>query len=108
MTATLASKLTAKAQTTLPSGVRKALGVEAGDELAYVIRGNQAVISKAPERDDEQDPTLTAFLDLLARDLATRPERVRGFPASLIQRLRNATAGVEVDLDEPIDGPVTL
>jgi antitoxin PrlF len=108
MAATLTSKLTAKAQTTLPSGVRKALGVEAGDELAYVIRGNQAVISKAPERDDEQDPTLKAFLDLLARDLATHPERLRGFAPSLIQRLRKATTGVEIDLNVPIDGPVAL
>ena len=41
------SKLTAKAQTTVPQSVRIALGLEPGDELVYEIEGNRAVLRKA-------------------------------------------------------------
>jgi antitoxin PrlF len=40
------SVITAKSQTTLPSGVRKALGVRPGDCLAYTLEGDRAVITK--------------------------------------------------------------
>ncbi len=41
------SKLTSKAQTTIPQSVRQALHVEAGDEIAYEIRKNLVVLTKA-------------------------------------------------------------
>jgi antitoxin PrlF len=88
--------------------VRKALGVVPGDELAYVIEGDRAVISKAAVTNEEHDPSLAAFLDLLSRDLSAHPDRLRGLPATLVERIRDAVAGVEVDLDEPIEGPVVL
>ncbi len=106
--APLLSTITAKSQTTLPSGVRKALGVEPGDKLAYRIEGDRAIITKAPSEGDTRDATLGAFLDLLARDLERRPDRVRGLPDALVARIRRAVAGVDVDLDEPIHGAVTL
>jgi antitoxin PrlF len=43
----ISSKLTSKAQTTIPQPVRKALGVRDGDEIEYRIDGNCAVLSKA-------------------------------------------------------------
>ncbi len=67
------SVITAKSQTTLPSGVRKALGVGPGDRLAYVVEGNRAVIMKA-DADDAPDPVIDAFLALLERDMIARPE----------------------------------
>lgn len=105
--ALLTSKVTARSQTTLPNGVRRALGIESGDQILYVIKGNRAVISRAPALERE-DPALTAFLDLLARDLTEHPESVKALPPSLIDRLRAATAGIRVDLDEPIEGDVAL
>lgn len=50
----ITSKLTAKAQTTIPQAVRTALRVKEGDELAYVIEGEHVRLIKAkPElRDD--------------------------------------------------------
>ena len=46
----ITSKLTAKSQTTLPRAVRSALGVSAGDELAYRIDGDAVVLTKAATR----------------------------------------------------------
>ena len=42
------SKLTRKAQTTIPLPVRTALRLGAGDELAYTIEGDRVILCKAP------------------------------------------------------------
>jgi antitoxin PrlF len=41
------SKLTAKAQTTIPKDVRNALGLKAGDAIAYDIKGDQVILRRA-------------------------------------------------------------
>ncbi len=46
----ITSKLSSKAQTTIPQPVRTALGVKEGDELAYAIEDGRVVITKAPPR----------------------------------------------------------
>ncbi len=43
----ITSRLTSKAQTTIPLPVRNALHLGAGDELAYAIEGDRAIITKA-------------------------------------------------------------
>ena len=43
----ITSKLTSKAQTTIPQPVRAALHLTAGDEIAYEIRDNVVVLTKA-------------------------------------------------------------
>jgi len=43
----ITSKLTAKAQTTIPQPVRAALGLRAGDEVIYQIDGDRVVLSRA-------------------------------------------------------------
>lgn len=43
----ITSKLTSKAQTTIPQPVRVALGVAEGDELAYQIDGDRVILTKA-------------------------------------------------------------
>ena len=43
----ITSKLTAKAQTTIPQPVRAALRLKEGDELAYEIRGDRVILTKA-------------------------------------------------------------
>jgi antitoxin PrlF len=42
------SKLTAKAQTTIPQPVRDALRLRVGDEIIYQIEGDKVVLSRAP------------------------------------------------------------
>ena len=41
------SRLTTKAQTTIPQPVRIALGLREGDELAYEIDGRRVILSRA-------------------------------------------------------------
>jgi len=43
----ITSKITSKAQTTIPQAVRAALHVREGDELAYVIDGDRVILTKA-------------------------------------------------------------
>lgn len=52
--AMITSKLTSKAQTTIPQAVRTALNLREGDELAYVIEDGRVVLTKAhgPVADD--------------------------------------------------------
>jgi len=46
----IVSKVTSKAQTTIPRPVRAALGIAEGDEVAYVIEPGRVILSKAPPR----------------------------------------------------------
>jgi antitoxin PrlF len=55
MRAVITSKLTSKAQTTIPQPVRAALRLAEGDELAYEIDGGRVILTKASERGAE-DP----------------------------------------------------
>ena len=43
----ITSKLTTKAQTTIPQSVRAALHLNTGDELAYVIQDQRVILTKA-------------------------------------------------------------
>jgi antitoxin PrlF len=106
----LRSKVTGRSQTTLPNGVRKALSIRPGEDgLEWEIRGDEAIVRRAPAvAEEEDDPALVPFLQLLANDIAAHPERLRGFPEDLYRRLVAVTEGVEVDPDAPIEGPVAL
>lgn len=103
----LRSKLTQRGQTTLPSGVRKALGLAAGAEIRYEIRGNRVVIWNGAE-DEHEDPVVAGFLSFLERDMQTHPERLVPVTESFAARLRGLTEGVGVDRDERIEGEVAL
>lgn len=54
----ITSKLTSKAQTTIPAPVRTALGLRAGDALVYTIDGERAILTKA-DREPAEDPFAT-------------------------------------------------
>jgi antitoxin PrlF len=58
----ITSKLTSKAQTTIPQPVRTALRLKAGDDLAYVIDGNRVLLAKAsPEPVDDPFRTFSEW-----------------------------------------------
>lgn len=46
------SRISSKAQTTIPRAVRAALGLREGDQLAYEIDGDRVVLSRAGAADD--------------------------------------------------------
>ena len=54
----ITSKITSKAQTTIPQPVRSALRVGEGDELAYRIEGDHVILTKAKPEPIE-DPFVT-------------------------------------------------
>ena len=54
----ITSKLTTKAQTTIPLPVRNALRLVGGDELLYTIDGDRVLLTKA-ERNAGEDPFAT-------------------------------------------------
>lgn len=47
----ITSKLTSKAQTTVPQAVRAALQLQEGDEIAYAIEDGRVIITKAEPTD---------------------------------------------------------
>lgn len=49
--ATVFSRITSKAQTTVPRAVREALGAGPGDALAYRVEGGKVMLTKAPSLD---------------------------------------------------------
>lgn len=50
------SRITSKAQTTIPRAVREALDLRAGDELSYEIEGDQVVLRRYNPADPFQNP----------------------------------------------------
>jgi len=57
------SRITSKAQTTIPRAVREALGVGAGDTLAYDIRDDMVTIARAPPPDDPPENPFALFTE---------------------------------------------
>ena len=55
----ITSKLTSKAQTTIPQPVRAALRIQSGDEIAYAIEGDRVILTKA--RSQPIDNPFAAF-----------------------------------------------
>ena len=52
----IVSKLTSKAQTTIPQPVRAALGLEPGDELLYEIIDERVILTKVRRGTPTDDP----------------------------------------------------
>lgn len=101
----LRSKLTSRGQTTVPSGVRKALGLRAGEQIRYEIQGDRVIMWRVV---DEADPAVVAFLDFLEKDMVENPSAMQPVTESFATRLRELTSGVAVDDDERIEGSVAL
>ena len=55
----ITSKLTSKAQTTIPQPVRAALRLKEGDELLYQIEENKVILTKAHGGKEADDPFRT-------------------------------------------------
>jgi antitoxin PrlF len=52
----IVSKLTSKAQTTIPQPIRSALGLQPGDELLYEITDGLVILTKARTGVTSDDP----------------------------------------------------
>jgi antitoxin PrlF len=92
--------LTNRYQTTVPASVRQALNLQKHDKLIYLLEEDGRVTLKRGVREKEEDPALSQFLELLARDVASG----NGLPltAELQSRINDLIGGMKVDLDEPL------
>jgi antitoxin PrlF len=98
------STLTDRYQTTIPEVVRKALGLGKRDKLEFLLDETGAVrLKKVEDLEEHEDPTLMAFLDLLAKDIEQNPQNLRELGDSFWQAIDKLTEGVEVDMDEKLD-----
>jgi len=92
------SKLTRRNQTTLPSQVRKALGIKGSDTIEYVIDDDKVILSKrnATEHTDE---VVQSFLSFLERELKARPKDIRPLTKTWTSEVNELVGHIDVDLD---------
>jgi len=100
------STITAKGQTTVPKSVRQALGVDAGDQIAFRLDAAGITVRRVDEQ--RADPAIGAFLQFLARDIQAHPDQMQQFSPELLARATALVEGIEVDLDAPIEGEVAI
>ncbi|NCA08367.1 MAG: regulator [Micrococcales bacterium] len=74
----LESSLTDRYQTTVPARIRKLLGLNKRDKLEWILdeSGGVRVSRLNPAAIEHADPTVDAWLDFLAKDMANHPERL--------------------------------
>lgn len=97
--------ITSKGQITLPKSIRQVLGVDAGSKVMFnLLEDGQIVVSRAET--DHEDPAISAFLALLARDIEAG-RNVRGLPEDLVRTMLEH-AGHRMDLDDDFDEDVEI
>jgi antitoxin PrlF len=95
------STLTDRYQTTVPDPVRKILGLNKRDRIAYTIGSDgQVTISRA--EDTNNDPLLGQFLNFLATDIQQNPQHIGQVSSDLVNRIQQLVANVDLDLDAPL------
>ena len=102
------SIITSKGQITLPKTVRAYLGVSEGQKVRFITDDGKVIVEAQPKTDAQDDPVIGAFLDLIARDIATNPDAIVAIPASLAKLMASLAVGLTADFDETIDGDVAL
>jgi antitoxin PrlF len=96
------STLTDRYQTTVPESVRRALKLGKRDKIHYAILPNGAVLMTRAANIPGEDPALQPFLNLLARDIASHPERLEALDRGWLHRLRALVGDMAVDLEAPL------
>ena len=97
----IVSTLTDRYQTTVPETVRRTLKLGKRDKIHYTIRDGEVVLTRA-EVTEGDDPVLGKFLEFLARDIASHPERIQAVDRGLVKRIQSLVGGVKVDLEEAL------
>jgi len=96
------STLTDRYQTTVPEPVRRALHLGKRDRIHCDIRPDGEVVLTRADRSSRDAPALAPFLDLIARDIAGRPEGLQPIDTALVQRIDSLVGVVAVDLEAPL------
>ena len=92
------STLTRRYQTTIPSEIRTAMGLQTKDKIEYKIMGDgQVLISKVETF--EEDPAMASFLNFLDKDIELHPENIQPITAELAETYLSSVTNFDVDLD---------
>jgi antitoxin PrlF len=100
------STITAKGQTTIPKSVRQALGVDYGDKISFRVDAKGVSVHRVEQ--EHHDPALVPFLALLARDIEQNPQTLVPLTEEFFASLARHTQGIDVDVDDIIEGDVSL
>ncbi|OAD84784.1 regulator [Comamonas thiooxydans] len=101
-TSKVESTLTERYQTTIPASVRRVLRLNKRDKVSYEIRSNGEVILTRADAATETSSNPAQFLDELAQDISSHPERLHSFEAEAVKRSNMLVRGVKVDLEKPL------
>lgn len=93
------STLTERYQTTVPETVRRALRLGKRDKIRFTIRPDGDIVLTRVAVTTSEDPVMGHFLNFLAYDMTTHPERLASIDAGLVQRIQALVGDLEVDLD---------
>jgi antitoxin PrlF len=97
------STLTDKYQTTIPESIRTALKLRKRDKIRFALEPDGTVTLNRASPAEKDDPLITEFLQLLAEEMVTHPERIRAaLSPALIKRARALTKGIKVKLGAPL------
>ena len=89
----------------LPKSIRQLLGVDAGGKVVFDQQADGRVTASRVDA-EHKDPAIGTFLSLIEQDIQAGL-RVQGLPNELARSMLEH-AGHDVDLDEDIDGEVSL
>lgn len=95
------SSLTNRYQTTVPDLVRKTLGLNKRDKIAYTINSD-GTVTITRSKTSEEDPVLGKFLNFLAQDIEQNPQYIQPITSTTLERVRSLVEDVEIDLDAPL------
>ena len=93
------STLTERYQTTVPEPVRRAPRLGKRDKIHFTIRPDGDVVLTRAVVPTSEDPVMGRFLNFLAHDIASHPERLAAVDAGLVQRIQLLVGDVHVDID---------
>jgi antitoxin PrlF len=99
--------LTARYQTTVPTAIRKFLGLNANDKLEYTVDDDgRVVLTKGDPTDhsDQFDPAVDEFLKFLGREIQSNPGRLQVVTKELSDRIfaRVRNLPLDFDINEPL------
>jgi len=97
------SRLNDRYQTTIPRSVRDALNLRKRDKVRFEIRTDETVVLSRVAVDGD-DAALSAFLSVLADDIANRPEHLRAIDGALVERIRAVVGSADLDLNASLAG----